>query len=251
MDVAELTAKVSPGRIIGLGLSDADPREGELLRRADFCGVEVFRAASDMLDELARGSIDAAVRGSLASGPFLKQLHVRNPRLKPRRAALLAPDARAFGRGAFLLGPVGIDEGGTLEANRRLVADMKSFAAVLGWEPRIAVLSAGRPEDAGRGRRIAQSINRGEAATADGSVRHYHILIEEAVEWANCLIAPDGVTGNLIYRSLVHLGGATSLGALYFPRALKLADTSRNGKLEEYLGAIALANLSAAAAGAD
>ncbi len=145
----------------------------------------------------------------------------------------------------FLLGPVGIDEGATLAGMRALIGDSKEFCSLLGWEPRVAVLSAGRAEDAGRSRDIARSIRRGDRLEAIPGVRHYYITVEEAIGWANCVVAPDGVTGNLMYRTLTRLGAGSSLGALYFPLDLHLADTSRNGTVEEYAGAVALANIAA------
>lgn len=226
---------------VGIGLAEADPREEAVLSSVAFCPLYVFRDPSDMLDALDASEIDAAVRGSLPSDGFLAQVRARNPRTRPRRTALLMPS----GGDPFLLGPVGIDEGGTMRDIDRLVRDMRQFCALLSWEPRIAVLSAGRPADEGRSARIASSIRRGELAAARHGIRHYNIMIEEALGWANCVIAPDGVSGNLIYRSLVHLGGAISLGALYFPLGLGLADTSRNGTVDEYVGAVALANLAA------
>lgn len=225
---------------VGIGLLPGDPREEELLLRASFCPVTVFREPVGMLEALGRGDIKAAVRGSLPAGAFLRELKKRRPGVGVRRIAMLAlPDGRRF-----LLGPVGIDEGGTLRGMRMLIEDSRAFCALLGWETRVGVLSAGRPEDVGRGREIARSISRGERLSKLDGVRHFNITIEDALEWANCVIAPDGVAGNLIYRTLVHLGSGSSLGALYFPLDLRLADTSRSGAVSEYIGAIALANIS-------
>ena len=143
---------------VGIGLLPGDPREEELLLRASFCPVTVFREPVGMLEALGRGDIKAAVRGSLPAGAFLRELKKRRPGVGVRRIAMLAlPDGRRF-----LLGPVGIDEGGTLRGMRMLIEDSRVFCALLGWEPRVGVLSAGRPEDAGRGREIARSISRGE-----------------------------------------------------------------------------------------
>jgi predicted methyltransferase MtxX (methanogen marker protein 4) len=241
MDLTHLIKRVRQDLPVGIGLAEGDWREADLLRRLDFCPVKVFRDPAGILAALEAGDVTAAVRGSLSSTGFLAELKARNPGLAPRRIALLAlHDGRPF-----LLGPVGIDEGGTLPAMRALADDCREFSSLLGWEPRIAVLSAGRAEDAARSPAIARSIRRGERLAAWGGqdVRHYHIMIEEALGWANCVVAPDGVTGNLIYRTLVHLGGGSSFGALYFPLALRLGDTSRNGTLEEYAGAVALANI--------
>jgi predicted methyltransferase MtxX (methanogen marker protein 4) len=240
MDLQELIDLADPGVTVGIGLTSGDPREREVSDTATFCSVRAYSDAATMLRDLEAGAISAAARGSLPSSPFLHALHSRLPGVISRRIALLRlPEGKPF-----LLGPVGVDEGGTLDAMRALVRDCRDFCSLLGWDPKIAVLSAGRPDDAVRSARIAGSIKRGERlASAEPDVRHYHILIEEAAEWSNCIIAPDGVTGNLIYRTLTHLGSGTSLGALYFPLSLHLADTSRAGTLEEYLGAIALANL--------
>lgn len=155
-----------------------------------------------------------------------------------RIALLLLPDGTPF-----LLGPVGIDEGGTIKQMRLLADDCRRFAGLLDWEPRVAVLSYGRAEDIERGTRIKRSIRRGDRLSALEGLRHTYITIEEALGWANCVIAPDGTSGNLIYRTLTRLGSGGSLGALYFPLSLRIADTSRSGAVDEYLGAIALANI--------
>jgi predicted methyltransferase MtxX (methanogen marker protein 4) len=241
MELDDLVAKTTVDVPVGLGLAAGDEREKDLLSRVTFCPLKIYRQPAALLDALDRGEVLAAVRGSLPSSLFLADLRSRHPRMSTRRIALLS---LADGK-AFLLGPVGIDEGGTVRATRALVQAMRDFCSLIGWEPRVGVLSAGRPDDAGRSARIARSIRRGELAASEEGVRHFNIMIEEALVWANCVIAPDGVAGNLIYRTLAHLGNATSLGALYFPLGLRLADTSRSGALEEYTGAVALANIAA------
>jgi predicted methyltransferase MtxX (methanogen marker protein 4) len=241
LDLGTLIDRADSESIIGIGLTAGDPREEEILSRTDFCPLKVFRNASNVLRALDAGEIRAGVRGSLEAGPFLSAISRGRHRAGVRRIALLRlPDGKPF-----LLAPVGIDEGGNLRAMRRLVRDCRAFCGLLGWEPRIGVLSSGRVEDAGRGRGIAASIERGERLAAPPDVRHFYITVEEAIGWSNAIIAPDGVTGNLIYRTLVHLGSGSALGALYFPLELRLADTSRSGMVEECLGAIALANIAA------
>lgn len=242
MNLQSLVEHTSRETAVGIGLIEGDPREAFLRESMRFCPVTVFRTCEEILDALDSGRVQAAARGSLPSSAFLQELKSRRGPMTLRRIALLSlPCGRPF-----LLGPVGIDEGATLEEMRALIGDCREFCAALGWEPKMAVLSAGRAEDAGRGADIAGSIERGEILAAEFTdVRHYHITIEDALGWANCVIAPDGVTGNLVYRTLVHLGSGSSLGALYFPLTLRLADTSRNGTVDEYLGAVALANIAA------
>ena len=242
MELADLISKTNGEETIGIGLIEGDGREDQLLAGVDFCPLRVYREPAELLDAIDGGVIHAGVRGSLSSAEFLAELSRRHPQSRVRRIALVTRP----GGEPFLLGPVGIDEGGTMESMRALTADMRDFCALLGWRPRIGVLSAGRPEDRNRSPEIARSIELGERAASEPDVCHFNIMVEEALGWANCVIAPDGVTGNLIYRTLAHLGGGVSYGALYFPRELKLADTSRNGKLEEYIGAVALANMLAA-----
>ncbi len=43
------------------------------------------------------------------------------------------------------------------------------------------------------------------------NVRHYGILIEDAVGEANFILAPDGVSGNLIFRTLVLVAVGTDM----------------------------------------
>jgi len=242
IDLGALSSMTSPRLVVGIGLADGDGREAEIMSAAGFCTVRVFRDPGALSASLDDGSLDAAVRGSLPAEPFLAAVRSMRPGVTVRRIALL----RLADGKPFLLAPVGIDEGGTLRGMRLLVEDCRDFCSLLGWEPRIAVLSAGRAEDAGRGEAIARSIRRGDLLAELPDVHHFHITIEEAMGWADCIVAPDGVTGNLIYRTLTRLGGAASLGALYFPLELRLADTSRSGTVEEYVGAIALANIAAA-----
>jgi len=244
MELADLIGKTYSMETVGIGLVDGDEREERLVAGVTFCPVKVYREPASLLDAIEADVVQAAVRGSLSSAEFLAELSKRHPESRFRRIALVTRP----GGEPFLLGPVGIDEGGTMEAMRALTGDMRDFCELLGWKPRIGVLSAGRPEDRFRSPEIARSIELGESAASEPDVCHYNIMVEEALGWANCVIAPDGVTGNLIYRTLAHLGGGFSYGALYFPRELRLADTSRNGKLEEYVGAVALANMRAAGA---
>lgn len=240
MKLDDLIERTSPDVRVGVGLVEGDIREPDVLYRVDFCPIAVFRGAGHLLGALEKGEIDAAVRGSLPSEEFLRRLRKEKKRAKVRRIALLnLPEGKSF-----LLAPVGIDEGRTAAEAKELLGDCRDFCSLLGWEPRIGVLSAGRREDRGRGRDIRRSIRRGEKLAAAGGVRNFYISVEDAACWANCVVAPDGITGNLMYRTLTRLGWGSSLGALYFPLRLGLADTSRSGSVEEYLGAIALSNIS-------
>jgi predicted methyltransferase MtxX (methanogen marker protein 4) len=65
-----------------------------------------------------------------------------------------------------------------------------------------------------------------EAAEISGAV-HGEILIEDAVSDAGVIIAPDGISGNLIFRTLVFLGGGIGHGALIVNIKDLFIDSSR------------------------
>ena len=74
------------------------------------------------------------------------------------------------------------------------------------------------------------------------TITHDEILIEKAIEnKSNLIIAPDGISGNLIYRTLVHLGGGKAYGAIYMGLKHTIIDTSRVGDISEIHGALLLA----------
>jgi len=58
------------------------------------------------------------------------------------------------------------------------------------------------------------------------SAKNYSILIEDAIKDANLIIAPDGISGNLIFRTLVFLGGGNGFGAPVLMEKV-FVDTSR------------------------
>jgi predicted methyltransferase MtxX (methanogen marker protein 4) len=72
-------------------------------------------------------------------------------------------------------------------------------------------------------RTIAQAVL---VARLTGAV-HREILIEEAVGTAGLILAPDGISGNLIFRTLVHLGEGQPHGAPVVNIDRIFVDTSR------------------------
>jgi predicted methyltransferase MtxX (methanogen marker protein 4) len=69
--------------------------------------------------------------------------------------------------------------------------------------------------------------------------RHYEILIEDAVKTCGVIIAPDGISGNLIFRTLVFLGGGHGHGAPVLNIGKIFVDTSRASP--DYTNALLLA----------
>jgi putative methanogen marker protein 4 len=160
---------------------------------------------------LAEGEIDGAVRGNLPAGRTMRVL-AEHFQIRVRRLALLEVSGWAF-----LLGPVGIDEGETAADRLELLLGGAGFLQGMGLQPRGAVLSGGRMEDVGRSERVDRSLLEGELIAAQAEeagveAKHRGILIESC-RGDDIVIAPEGVSGNLIFRTLLLLCGAQSYGA--------------------------------------
>lgn len=199
-----------------------------------------------LLKMLNSDEVDSIVRGSLPASAFLKQVKVQFNVKSLRRIALL----ESSNGNQFLFAPVGIDEGKNLEEKVNFVSDGVSLLQKLGISPKVAILSGGRAGDIGRDPIVDQTIRDAEEAVKivkerniTQNIQNYQILIEDAEkDKVNLILAPDGVSGNLIYRTLVHLGKGSSYGALYTNLPKTIIDTSRAGPIKEYVGAIIFAS---------
>ena len=143
------------------------------------------------------------------------------------------------------MAPVGVDEGRNMAERWALLRGAVGLASTLGMEPRVAVMSMGRPEDVTRGEAIALSHRECESLRSAAESEGIHavctgIQLERAIKEANVVLAPDGITGNLIFRSLHLVAGLESWGAVSLGVApLIYVDTSR--EKADYLGALHLA----------
>lgn len=200
-----------------------------------------------IIEYLNEGKIDAIVRGSLSSSKFLKNVKNKLKTSEINRLTLL----ETFDGFQFFYGPVGIDECNNFE---KKVAFIKLAIKVLNSLkiiPNISILSGGRASDVGRDVYVDETIGiaeevvnyfQNENSDSSISISHDEILIENAIEKkANLIIAPEGISGNLIYRTLVHLGSGKAYGAIYMGINRVIIDTSRVGKLSEIIGAFKLA----------
>ncbi len=182
----------------------------------------------ELVQQLADGRIDAAVRGTLSATKTLNHLKdVFGVPALQRLALLTTADGTPF-----FLAPVGIDEGNSPDDKIELICKSTAYITEkFGIHLRVAVLSGGRFEDIGRSALIDQSLADGEF-TADKlrehgiNAKHYGILIEDAIKNANFIVAPDGITGNLIFRTLTFLGGGNGFGAPVLMKPV-FVDTSR------------------------
>jgi len=181
----------------------------------------------ELVDRLVDGRIDAAVRGTLGATKTLGYLKSALGVSRLDRLALLTTADSV----PFFLVPVGIDEGNSVADRVDLVSKSVNAIRRFGITEKVAVLSGGRFEDAGRSEIVDQSLADGEVVTErlcelGIDAKHYGILIEDAIGVANVIVAPDGITGNLIFRTLTFLGGGGGFGAPVLAD-LVFVDTSR------------------------
>jgi len=193
-------------------------------------GVEIrrFEDPKELVSALRDNELDAAVRGVLSSSSTLGEIKQAFAMDKVMRTAILEDHNRK----PFMLTPVGIDEGKTKRSRVELAKSTISYFASAQWKLKVGVLSKGRPEDAPRGKDIQKSLEEGEeiaaALAAEGQdAKHYAILIEDAIRECDLLVAPDGVVGNLMFRSLHFVGECRAYGAPIVNMAPVFVDTSR------------------------
>lgn len=212
----------------------------EAVANVDFDVVTV-ESEDELFELLMSGKVDAAVRGSLSASNIMSKFKQIYPELY--RASYIE-----FNGKKFLLAPVGIDEGETVAQKLQIAVLASKFLESEGFKPHIAVLSSGRPNDRGRCKKVDESMDAGEELTAlikerSLDVKHYYALLEDAVESeANIIIAPDGIVGNTIFRTLVLVAGAKSYGAVTLGMKEIYIDTSRAQDNNGYKRALTLAD---------
>lgn len=176
-----------------------------------------------LVDDLMAGRIDAAVRGTLPANATLKALKKAAGVDHLERIALLET---VTGK-KFLLAPVGVDEGWTVSEKLELIKKGRIIAKKFGLPEKVGILSGGRLGDIGRHPRVDASIADAEEVAHLGNATHCEILIEDAVETCGLIIAPDGISGNLVFRTLVFLGGGQGHGAPVVNISRIFVDSSR------------------------
>lgn len=185
-------------------------------------------ASRALVEMLREGTVDAAVRGNLSSKVLVPALKYTFGRRSLQRITLLDIANREI-----MLAPVGIEEG---EEKRDLIAfasQGKALAQTLGIPFKLAILSGGRLEDRGRSARVDRMLDRSDALAeslkqAGIDAKDYGIELERAIDQgATMLLAPDGIIGNIIFRSLVLVGNIDSFGAYAASLPKIYVDTSR------------------------
>jgi putative methanogen marker protein 4 len=195
----------------------------------------------DLAKAILNSDIDAVVRGSLPASGVIRKVKKDFPEIS--RATYVNGNGHEF-----LLTPVGIDEGNTVDEKLNIAINCGEFLEKLGKDPKIAVLADGRKGDYGRSERISSSIDESEKLTqlieenTNFEVKNYYILIEQAIkDNCNVIIAPDGIIGNIIFRTLILVNSWPSCGAITFGINGVYIDTSRDQSVEGYLRSLKFA----------
>ena len=201
--------------------------------------VILTESEEELIDMLLNKKVDSAVRGSLSSTKILNVLRKEHSQ-KIYRASLLELKCHKF-----LLAPVGVDEVDNLQDKQKIVELGAEFLLKIGIEPKIGVISGTRLEDSGRSPKvdylIEESLDLMERIKNKFFIKEY--LLNEAIkDNANIILAPDGISGNLIFRSLVFLGATKSYGAVSLGIDEIFIDTSRSQTVEGYKRALELSH---------
>ena len=195
----------------------------------------------DLVKAVLDDKIDGVVRGSLPASNIMTELKEHYPNLS-RATYVNGKDYE------FLLSPVGIDEGVSVEDKFEIAMNCCDFLKKLGKTPKIAVLAEGREDDFGRGSEVSNSIKDAKKLTkmieeTSEDVTNYFILIEKAMkDNCNVIIAPNGRVGNIIFRTLILLNSWPSYGAVTFGIDKTYIDTSRDQSIEGYVRSLILVN---------
>jgi putative methanogen marker protein 4 len=190
----------------------------------------------DLVNDLAAGIIRAAIRGTLPANSTLSVLKRVFGVDHLERVALL----ETAGGKKFLLAPVGVDEGWSVGEKVTFVQKGREIAGKFGLPEGVAVLSGGRIGDVGRNARVDQSLADAELVARLSGAVHREILIEDAIRDSGLIIAPDGISGNLIFRTLTFLGAGKGHGAPVVNIDRIFVDTSRASA--DYVNALLLAD---------
>jgi putative methanogen marker protein 4 len=239
-----LSKAKGPERRIGIGVAgDLEKVEASasIAKASKFGEISLFTDAVEMVRELRSGELDAAIRGSLDANLVLKAIKEQFAVDHVSRMAILQPRNGHM----FFFAPVGIDEGRTVQRKVEMVTAGAALMRRIGVEPKVGILSGGRKGDEGRDALVDKSMEDADEVVSRLSstgidAKHYHILIEEAARDCNMIIAPDGISGNLIFRTLHFLGDGKALGAVVLNIDPVFVDTSR--AKSSYVDSIAMAS---------
>jgi putative methanogen marker protein 4 len=205
---------------------------------AEVCSYD---SPKELISALKTDEISGAVRGTLSAKETLDDLKREFKLVSLYRTALICVEEKY----CFFLAPVGIDEGIFIDERLQFIKLIDSLFQRLNATSKTAIISGGRLDDYGRSGLVDESLSAGEklfnlAKEAGFNAKHYGILIEEAYTDSNIIIAPNGIVGNLLFRTLYYLGNTRSFGAPVLNLDKTFVDTSRSKT--DYTDSIMLAS---------
>lgn len=227
---------------VGLGKNKDVIKACEAFKKEN-SNVEIITVDNDndLVKAILDDDVNAVVRGSLPASSVMKELKSKFSDIS--RATYINGNNIEF-----LLTPVGIDEGTTVEDKLKIAIHCGEFLKKQSKIPKIAVIASGRKGDYGRSEEISKSIDESNELTklikenTDFEVINHYILIEKAIkDNCNIIIAPNGIMGNIIFRTLVLVNSWPSCGAVTFGINSTYIDTSRDQNIEGYLRSLKLA----------
>lgn len=220
---------------IGIGKNNNIVKAIEIFKNKHDVDIIALENDENLVKAILDDDVDAVVRGSLPASGVIKELKKHFNDMS--RATYVNGENHEF-----LLTPVGIDEGNNIEEKFKIAKNCAEFLKKISKEPKIAILADGRKGDYGRSEQISKSIDESEQLTkmikenTDFNVKNYYILIEQALnDDCNIIIAPDGIIGNIIFRTLILVNSWPSCGAVTFGIDGIYIDTSRDQTVEGYL----------------
>ena len=228
----------------GLGKNRNIIKASEIVSQDDNIEVNLVENERELIDAIKNKDVDAVIRGSLAASNVIKSLKSENPSLKINRGTYIHSKDHEF-----LILPVGIDEGQSIEDTITLVEQGCEFLLKINKEPKIAILSGGRSDDFNRTKEIDKTLKESQLIEKrlksefskderfnNTTIKNYYILIEKAIkENNNILLAPNGIIGNYIFRILVLLCNWPSYGGITLGIDDFYIDTSRDQTTEGYV----------------
>lgn len=208
-----------------------------------------------LLDLLISKKVQGAVRGSLKAHVSIKALKKKIKDVTTSDYIRIALIQHPLSDNAIYLSPVGIEEGRDIESKKLIIKKGVELLQLIGIDPKISILAAGLfPDDLGRDPIADDTINNSVELIkffkekGDLNISTTGILIEKALEEGNNLIiSPNGIAGNLLHRTLVHVADWKSFGAVLSFQDLKFSDfvyvdTSSIGSVHEYRRALTFAS---------
>lgn len=203
--------------------------------------INTNNSAKCIVNLLVTGKVDAVVRGNISASLTLNYLKTKLKINKLHRAALL----NTVNGTSFFITPIGIDEGNNIDDKIKLVQLTSELLKKFDITANVGIVSGGRMGDIGRSERVDRTLADGELLAnyfnnTGINAKHYTILIEDAIKEANIILVPDGISGNLIFRTLVYLGSGESMGAPIMLDKHIFVDTSR--AKDNYTNSIMLAS---------